>query len=77
MRYTRRRVKRTIVDFHQDAEGHWVADLSCGHGQHFRHTPPWMNRPWVLTPEGRQDRIGTEIDCRRCDNDPAPPTSVT
>jgi hypothetical protein len=55
-----------IVGFHQDDAGHWIAELSCGHQQHMRHDPPWQNRPWVLTPEGRQEFIGTEVSCRRC-----------
>jgi hypothetical protein len=56
-----------ITGFHQDEEGHWVAELSCGHQQHMRHDPPWQSRPWVLTPAGRQQFIGTEIPCRQCD----------
>jgi hypothetical protein len=56
-----------ITGFHQDEEGHWVAELSCGHQQHMRHDPPWQNRPWVLAPAGRQQFIGTEIPCRQCD----------
>ena len=39
--------------FHQDAEGHWVAELSCGHSQHVRHQPPFTLRPWVLSEQGR------------------------
>ena len=56
-----------IVGFHQDDEGHWVAELSCGHQQHMRHDPPWQNRSWVLTPEGRDRFMGTEIQCAQCD----------
>lgn len=59
--------KRTIIGFRQDDEGHWIAELSCGHRQHVRHTPPWMNRPWVLTAAGRAERLGLEMDCRACD----------
>jgi hypothetical protein len=59
-------VKRRIVGFHQDDEHHWVAELECGHTQHVRHDPPWQVRPWVITPEGRQGRLGTTLDCRRC-----------
>jgi hypothetical protein len=55
-----------IVGFHQDDEGHWVAELSCGHTQHMRHDPPWQNRPWVLTSDGREQFIGTDIPCRQC-----------
>jgi hypothetical protein len=62
-------MRRKIVDYHRDDEGHWVADLECGHPQHARHQPPRMERPWVLTPEGRASRIGTELDCKRCDEE--------
>lgn len=55
-----------IAGFHQDAEGHWVADLECGHTQHVRHDPPWQNRPWVTTEEGRTGFIGVELLCSRC-----------
>jgi hypothetical protein len=58
--------QRAIVGFHQDEEGHWVADLECGHTQHMRHQPPWQNREWVLTPDGRARFIGVRIECRRC-----------
>jgi hypothetical protein len=58
-----------IAGFHQDDEGHWVADLECGHTQHVRHTPPWQNRSWVLTEEGRASFVGHELDCKKCDED--------
>jgi hypothetical protein len=57
---------RRIVGFHTDSEGHWVADLECGHGQHVRHDPPWQQRPWVLTEEGRRGYLGVELRCVRC-----------
>ena len=59
-------MKRAIVSFQQDEVGDWVARLACGHGQHVRHDPPFSNRPWVLTAEGRQAFIGFELDCRIC-----------
>jgi hypothetical protein len=62
-------MRRAVVGFHQDDEGHWVADLVCGHTQHVRHDPPWVARPWVLTPEGRATRIGMVLDCKRCDEE--------
>lgn len=58
---------RRIVGFHQDEQGDWVADLACGHGQHVRHEPPWRQRPWVLTQEGRNSHLGWELNCTRCD----------
>lgn len=60
-------MKQRISGFHLDAENHWVADLECGHRQHMRHQPPWMERPWVLTEEGRRSRLGVELECKRCD----------
>jgi hypothetical protein len=59
-------MKRKITGFHQDEKQDWVADLECGHGRHVRHTPPWMNHPWVVTPEGRAQWIGAELECMAC-----------
>ena len=58
---------RTIVGFHPDEVGDWIAELSCLHSQHIRHQPPFRPRAWVLTPGGRTERIGTDIDCPLCD----------
>ena len=60
-------MKRTIVGFHRDEEGHWVAELVCGHGQHVRHNPPWTERPWVTTEQGRASRLGRALECKLCD----------
>ncbi|WP_433767581.1 DUF3565 domain-containing protein [Pseudomonas putida] len=56
----------TITGFHQDEEGHWVADLSCGHTQHLRHQPPWQSRAWVMDPAQRREKIGQPFDCGWC-----------
>jgi Protein of unknown function (DUF3565) len=56
-------VKQAIAGFHQDEQGHWVAELACGHNQHVRHDPPWQLRPWVLTEEGRRTRLGETLNC--------------
>jgi hypothetical protein len=61
-------VDRSITGYHQDDEGHWVAELECGHQQHLRHNPPWVNRPWVTTAAGRTAALGTPLDCRKCDS---------
>lgn len=61
-----------IVGYHQDDEGHWVAELACGHGQHVRPEPPWQERPSVVTPEGRERFLGVELDCVLCDAPPGP-----
>lgn len=55
-----------ITGFHQDDVRDWVAELACGHNQHVRHNPPWTNRPWVATPQGRQSMIGHVLACRKC-----------
>lgn len=65
-------VARRITGFHQDDEQHWVADLECGHCQHVRHRPPWQNRPWVMTPQGRQSAIGRTLRCVKCIAAPQP-----
>jgi tellurite methyltransferase len=57
----------TIVGFHPDDAGDWVAELACGHRQHMRHVPPWQERPWVTTEEGRQGKINARIECTLCD----------
>ena len=58
---------RHIIAFHQDEHGDWVADLACGHGQHVRHQPPMVNRPWVLTEDGRASRLGATLNCLKCE----------
>jgi hypothetical protein len=59
-------VPRRITGFRQDDERHWVAELECGHTQHVRHDPPWQQRPWVITTEGRRERLGSTLPCVRC-----------
>lgn len=58
---------RRMVGFHLDEHGDWVADLECGHTQHVRHQPPWQLRPWVMTEEGRDSKLGQELDCKKCE----------
>jgi uncharacterized protein DUF3565 len=60
-------MQRRIVGYHQDEQGDWVAELECGHGQHVRHNPPWVNRPWAVTAEGRDAQLGAVLECRKCD----------
>jgi tellurite methyltransferase len=66
-------METTITGFHQDTEGDWVAELACGHGQHMRHRPPWTERTWVVTPDGRAQKVGAAIDCSLCDRIAMPP----
>ena len=60
-------MNRTITGFHLDDLRDWVAELDCGHGQHVRHRPPFVSRPWVVTESGRESMLGTGLDCVRCD----------
>lgn len=60
-------MRRTIEGFHADEAGDWVAELACLHGQHVRHRPPFWDRPWVQSEQGRFEKIGTALDCPLCD----------
>lgn len=68
-------MKKKICAYHQDHKSDWVAELECGHFQHVRHNPPWVNRPWVATEQGRKSKIGFELECRKC-NQGAPKDAV-
>lgn len=61
-------MERKIVGYHLDEHQDWVAELDCGHGQHVRHKPPFFNRSWVMTREGREKVLGTILNCVRCDS---------
>ena len=61
-------MRKRITGFHQDEQQDWVAELECGHFQHVRHNPPWINRSWVCSHEGREATIGSELECKKCDN---------
>jgi hypothetical protein len=65
----RQMAEQTIVGFHLDQQGDWVAELECGHGQHVRHRPPWEMRPWVMTADGRREHLGKMLRCKTCDED--------
>lgn len=59
-------IGRKITGYHVDEEGHWVAQLDCGHNQHVRHDPPLVSRRWVRTDEGRQSMLGYVLQCKKC-----------
>jgi|SRR5690242_16954077 len=61
-------MERSIKAFALDREGEPIAILVCGHPQHVRHKPPFINRPWVESEEGRNEMIGKNLNCVRCDN---------
>lgn len=60
-------MEQPIIGYHRDDEGHWVAELACGHHRHVRHQPPWAERPWVTTEAGRRSRLGLALPCVKCD----------
>ena len=60
-------MKQKITGFHLDEENDWVAELVCYHGQHVRHKPPFINRPWVVSETGRNSKLGHELNCLKCD----------
>ena len=62
-------MQQAIIGFHLDEENDWVADLACGHAQHVRHNPPWQNRPWVMTEEGRKEKLGVMLECKKCEEE--------
>ena len=62
-------MRRKITGFFQDEFQHWVADLECGHTQHVRHDPPWQNREWVITEQGRSEKMGYKLECVECEKD--------
>src|SRR5690606_41682542 len=66
------KLKRKLVSCSRDDEGDWRAALECGHYQHVRHDPPLITREWVTTDEGRASRIGSELECRKCDEGSPP-----
>lgn len=68
-------MQQPITGFHLDVHGDWVAELECRHFQHVRHNPPWIQRPWVMTEEGRAQKMGQTLDCKKCDSK-APPDDV-
>ena len=60
-------MQRPITGYHLDDENHWVAELACGHFRHVRHNPPWNERPWVLTLQGRDGMLGSLLNCEKCE----------
>lgn len=60
-------MKQSIVGYHKDEFDDWVAKLQCGHFQHVRNEPPFINRPWVETETGRDSMLGYKLNCKKCD----------
>ena len=68
-------MRQPITGYHRDDEDHWVAEHACGHNQHVRHDPPWVERSWVTTAAGREAMRGYELNCVKCDRDEPPDRS--
>ncbi|QDV52918.1 DUF3565 domain-containing protein [Gimesia fumaroli] len=60
-------MQQPIIGYHKDEQGHWVAQLHCGHNQHVRHDPPLITREWVTTQSGRDAMLGHKLECKKCD----------
>jgi len=60
-------MNQSISGYHKDKENDWVAELQCGHFQHVRNNPPFINRPWVMSEVGRCSMIGHQLNCKKCD----------
>jgi hypothetical protein len=60
---------KAIAEFEKDDEGHWRALLECGHYQHVRHDPPMTTREWVLTEDGRREKLGVLLECEKCEKE--------
>ncbi len=69
-------MERPITGFATDVEGDPVAILSCGHPQHVRHNPPFINRSWVTTEQGRHSMLGKALNCVRCEKFELPDSFV-
>ncbi|MFV0387422.1 MAG: DUF3565 domain-containing protein [Pyrinomonadaceae bacterium] len=61
-------MKSEIIGFNRDDENDWRAKLACGHYRHMRHKPPLITREWITTKAGRLEKIGVEIECKKCDD---------
>jgi len=69
-------LQQTIIGYHFDDEGHWVAQLACGHNQHVRHDPPMVHREWVLSSAGRDSMLGFQLQCKKCVETPSPAVAL-
>ena len=58
---------RSITGYLLDEDGHWVAELECGHHQHVRHDPPWQLRAWATMETGRHAHLGKHLKCLKCE----------
>lgn len=65
-------MNRKITQFHDDSAGDCYALLDCLHTRHFRHNPPFDDRPWTLSEDGRAGMIGETTECVRCDRGELP-----
>jgi hypothetical protein len=60
-------IARRIVAVRDESESACIVELECGHSRHVRDRPPLESYPWVRDPVQRRARIGTTIECGRCE----------
>jgi hypothetical protein len=60
-------MQQPIAGYHKDEDSHWIAELDCGHNQHVRNKPPFINIPWVESEPGRKSMPGYKLNCKKCD----------
>jgi len=60
-------MQRPISDFMLDNEGEWQASLNCGHMQSVRDNSSFSDYAWLDDAVGRSEKLGTHLDCARCD----------
>jgi tellurite methyltransferase len=60
-------MQRPITGYGKDEVGDWFATLDCGHRQHVRHQPPFVEREWITTGGGRASHLGEPLNCVRCE----------
>jgi len=55
------------LNYHQNSQNYWMAGLDCGHVKSLTHKPPFRLKSWVRTAKGRQDHLGSALNCPACD----------
>jgi tellurite resistance-related uncharacterized protein len=69
-------MQRPISDFVLDAKGEWQASLNCGHSQSVRDNTSLGDYAWVSDVAARNAKLGTHLDCARCDRFELPESFV-
>jgi hypothetical protein len=59
---------KPLLDFSRMTWVDWVAEFACGHTQHVRPQPSWINWLWVITSAGCQQHLGQLLWCQHCEH---------